>query len=97
MHSEIQFNSNIAPAKLPFRKEKYNVGALVAGWGLIEYYKIAENLKKLDVVNVEANLCKEVYNFAITNRNDAMCAHKNDNIGFGICNVSAFYHNCLLQ
>lgn len=80
---------NIAPAILPFRREKYNVEALVAGWGLDESHQYPENLKKQNVVNVPANLCEEVFKYKLEN-DDSMCAHKNDNKGFGACDVSVF-------
>lgn len=89
LDEEIKFDLNIRPARLPFREVKYNVEALVAGWGLNELYQLPENLRKLSVVSMYANSCKEVYDFDVTERNDVMCARNNRKIGFGTCNVSS--------
>lgn len=90
MHEEIPFDSRIAPAKLPFREEKYNVDAQVAGWGQSELDYTSENLIKLKVVTEHANICETVYGYRNLMPHGAMCAHKDHNIVSGLCFVSTF-------
>lgn len=92
MQKEIVFNSNIAPASLPFRSAKYNVGAIIGGWGFNEKYEIPKNFKKLKVFNVKAPGCKELYGIDITSaRNDSMCVKTDNNFGFGLCMVKTHF------
>lgn len=95
MNSEIQFDANIAPAKLPFRNEKYNVRARTGGWGLNEIHEIPQNFKTLDVVNVQGSICQETYGIHITSRTDSMCTYKNGNNRCGMCKVIAFFYTLI--
>lgn len=85
--AKINRNGPIYPAKLPMRETKYNLRGVVAGWGKLESTgKYPMELQKLSVVTMDLDDCAAYHPDFLT-RNDAFCAHKDFNRGYGACFV----------
>lgn len=81
---------NVIPvANLPTRDIIYNKRAEIAGWGKDSSGKSPPMLKKLSGIIITKESCAQNYGLRnILRRDDCMCVHTNDNIGFGANEVS---------
>lgn len=91
MEGRIKFGEHVSIAFLPWREQRFNERAMVAGWGNTVdsvYSYLPYYLRKLNVITMDPNECDEEYVGQLLRiRTDVICAHKNGNDGYGINDV----------